>query len=88
MLLNYILADGRTNWFEGMILIRMSPSIQSVNHANNYPDLYILVAVAFWFYPGKNEFVFSILGLVYSSYGQVQTQRMKCYGVNQMDFVY
>lgn len=22
MLLNYILADGRTNWFEGMILIR------------------------------------------------------------------
>ncbi|CAL1708266.1 unnamed protein product [Somion occarium] len=33
--LNYILADGKTNWFEGMILIH----------------LYFLVAVAFWFYP-------------------------------------
>lgn len=36
--LNYILADGKTNWFEGMILIH----------------LYFLVAVAFWFYPGSD----------------------------------
>ncbi|KDQ54065.1 hypothetical protein JAAARDRAFT_209543 [Jaapia argillacea MUCL 33604] len=34
--LNYIVADGKTNWFEGMILLH----------------LYVLVAVTFWFYPG------------------------------------
>ncbi|KZT59151.1 calcium/proton exchanger [Calocera cornea HHB12733] len=35
---NYVVADGRSNWLEGMILM----------------NLYVIVAVAFWFYPGFN----------------------------------
>ncbi|EJU04647.1 calcium/proton exchanger [Dacryopinax primogenitus] len=42
---NYVVADGRSNWLEGMILM----------------NLYAIVAVAFWFYPGFNPS--STLGL-------------------------
>ncbi|GLB40390.1 putative Ca(2) cation antiporter (CaCA) (TC 2.A.19) family protein [Lyophyllum shimeji] len=35
---NYVVADGKSNWLEGMILI----------------TLYIIIAVSFWFYPGSN----------------------------------
>ncbi|EAU85600.2 hypothetical protein CC1G_06313 [Coprinopsis cinerea okayama7 len=34
---SYVVADGKSNWLEGMILI----------------SLYIIIAVAFWFYPGS-----------------------------------
>ncbi|TFK40399.1 Sodium/calcium exchanger protein-domain-containing protein [Crucibulum laeve] len=35
--MGYVVADGKSNWLEGMILI----------------CLYIIIAVAFWFYPGS-----------------------------------
>ncbi|KAG8905549.1 hypothetical protein FRB99_008748 [Tulasnella sp. 403] len=35
---NYVVADGRSNWLEGMILM----------------CLYVLIAVALWFYPGSD----------------------------------
>ncbi|CAA7266985.1 unnamed protein product [Cyclocybe aegerita] len=36
--MNYVVADGKSNWLEGVILI----------------CLYIIIAVSFWFYPGSN----------------------------------
>ncbi|KAI0091210.1 Sodium/calcium exchanger protein-domain-containing protein [Irpex rosettiformis] len=36
--MGYVVADGKSNWLEGLILI----------------GLYIVAAVAFWFYPGSN----------------------------------
>ncbi|KAF8071902.1 Sodium/calcium exchanger protein-domain-containing protein [Lyophyllum atratum] len=36
--MNYVVADGKSHWLEGMILI----------------CLYIIIAVSFWFYPGSN----------------------------------
>ena len=35
--MGYVVADGKSNWLEGLILI----------------GLYIVAAVTFWFYPGK-----------------------------------
>lgn len=34
--MGYVVADGKSNWLEGLILI----------------GLYIVAAVSFWFYPG------------------------------------
>jgi Ca2+:H+ antiporter len=34
---NYVVADGKSNWLEGAILFM----------------LYVICAVIFWFYPGK-----------------------------------
>ncbi|KAK7691087.1 hypothetical protein QCA50_006190 [Cerrena zonata] len=36
--MGYVVADGRSNWLEGVILV----------------CLYVVVAVSFWFYPGSN----------------------------------
>ncbi|KAF8896340.1 hypothetical protein BD779DRAFT_577402 [Infundibulicybe gibba] len=36
--MSYVVADGKSNWLEGMILV----------------CLYITIAVSFWFYPGSN----------------------------------
>ncbi|KAI0078827.1 hypothetical protein K474DRAFT_1641003 [Panus rudis PR-1116 ss-1] len=36
--MGYVVADGRSNWLEGVILV----------------CLYIVIAVSFWFYPGSN----------------------------------
>lgn len=36
--MNYVVADGRSNWMEGTILI----------------CFYVIIAIAFWFYPGSN----------------------------------
>ncbi|KAF8149896.1 Sodium/calcium exchanger protein-domain-containing protein [Crassisporium funariophilum] len=36
--MNYVVADGKSNWLEGVVLI----------------CLYIIIAVSFWFYPGSN----------------------------------
>lgn len=35
--MNYVVADGKSNWLEGMILV----------------SLYVIIGVAFWFYPGS-----------------------------------
>jgi Ca2+:H+ antiporter len=35
---NYVVADGKSNWLEGAILFM----------------LYVICAVIFWFYPGKS----------------------------------
>ncbi|TEB34773.1 hypothetical protein FA13DRAFT_1812004 [Coprinellus micaceus] len=39
---SYVLADGKSNWLEGVILI----------------SLYLVIAVAFWFYPGSTPLDF------------------------------
>ncbi len=39
IVVNYTVADGKSNWLEGMILM----------------CLYIMLAVIFWFYPGKRR---------------------------------
>jgi len=36
--MNYVVADGRSNWMEGFILI----------------CFYLIIAISFWFYPGSN----------------------------------
>jgi len=36
--MNYVVADGKSNWMEGLILI----------------CLYFIIAITFWFYPGSN----------------------------------
>ena len=54
--MGYVVADGKSNWLEGVILIcgHFHPKTWQVvltRHSN--PGLYIIVAVSFWFYPGK-----------------------------------
>ncbi|CAE6493797.1 unnamed protein product [Rhizoctonia solani] len=41
LVLNYVVNDGRSNWFEGIILL----------------TLYTIFAIALWYYPGRNLFV-------------------------------
>jgi len=36
--MNYVVADGSSNWMEGFILI----------------CFYVIIAISFWFYPGSN----------------------------------
>ncbi|KII89981.1 hypothetical protein PLICRDRAFT_40167 [Plicaturopsis crispa FD-325 SS-3] len=36
--MGYIVADGKSNWLEGLLLV----------------SLYVIIAVSFWFYPGSN----------------------------------
>jgi hypothetical protein len=52
-----VLADGKSNWLEGFILIceflARSTSPTSVLTENKLKALYIIIAVSFWFYPGK-----------------------------------
>ena len=38
LVVNYTVADGKSNWLEGMILM----------------CLYLIIAVTFWYYPGKH----------------------------------
>lgn len=38
--MGYVVADGKSNWLEGLILI----------------GLYVVAAVTFWFYPGMSSF--------------------------------
>lgn len=40
--MGYVVADGRSNWLEGVILV----------------CLYVVIAVTFWFYPGEFSFFF------------------------------
>lgn len=37
--MGYVVADGKSNWLEGLILI----------------GLYVVAAVTFWFYPGAYD---------------------------------
>ena len=60
--MNYVIADGKSNWLEGMILVcgcRFSLMLAVVD-VECVKGLYIVVAISFWFYPGA-FFTFSIL---------------------------
>jgi len=35
---NYVTADGKSNWLEGLLLM----------------NLYLIIAVSFWYYPGSD----------------------------------
>ncbi|CAE6443585.1 unnamed protein product, partial [Rhizoctonia solani] len=41
LVLNYVVNDGRSNWFEGVILL----------------TLYIIFAISLWYYPGRDLFI-------------------------------
>ncbi|KXN84724.1 Vacuolar calcium ion transporter [Leucoagaricus sp. SymC.cos] len=49
-IMNYVVADGKSNWLEGVILI----------------CLYVIVAVSFWFYPGKPHRRISLISQLYA----------------------
>ena len=42
LVVNYVTQDGKSNWLEGMILM----------------CLYVILAVTFWYYPGKSIYPF------------------------------
>lgn len=54
------MADGKSNWLEGLILVCKSPLIPIlvVLPKPSVLGLYIIIAVSFWFYPGKRSFSF------------------------------
>ncbi|KAJ3512673.1 hypothetical protein NLJ89_g3395 [Agrocybe chaxingu] len=53
--MNYVVADGKSNWLEGVILIcEYLPSMRMASEANTSAGLYVIIAVSFWFYPGSN----------------------------------
>ena len=53
----YVVADGKSNWLEGVILMckLISSVCKSCSPADirTHVGLYIVIAVTFWFYPGK-----------------------------------
>lgn len=57
--MGYVVADGRSNWLEGMILvcqyqIQIIPEWLYIGTDTLWIGLYVVVAVSFWFYPGSN----------------------------------
>lgn len=54
--MSYVVADGKSNWLEGLILIGLLPFPHGQLCALIFylTGLYIVAAVAFWFYPGSN----------------------------------
>ncbi|QRW23151.1 hypothetical protein RhiXN_08187 [Rhizoctonia solani] len=59
LVINYVIHDGKSNWFEGTILLSAYPAGLTPAGVNNLPDtvlstaLYIVFAIAFWFHPEK-----------------------------------
>jgi len=53
--MSYVVADGKSNWLEGVILVCKSFPIPVLVLLlkPSIPGLYIIIAVSFWFYPGK-----------------------------------
>ena len=52
----YVVADGKSNWLEGVILMcKLTSSVckSSPAEIRTHVGLYIVIAVTFWFYPGK-----------------------------------
>ena len=53
--MNYVVADGKSNWLEGMILVCKLPSLDLREISTRCPlALYVIIGVAFWFYPGTH----------------------------------
>lgn len=54
--MNYVVADGKSNWLEGMILVCKLPSLDLREISTQCPPaLYVIIGVAFWFYPGTHS---------------------------------
>ncbi|OJA08485.1 hypothetical protein AZE42_02860 [Rhizopogon vesiculosus] len=54
--MSYVVADGKSNWLEGIILIcEEAPLCKWVVMLNVSAGLYFIIAVSFWFYPGEND---------------------------------
>lgn len=55
--MGYVVADGKSNWLEGAILIckpfLFRSDSRTSTDANAYEGLYMIIAVCFWFYPGE-----------------------------------
>lgn len=53
-IMGYVVADGKSNWLQGVILISTYRACLLTNTVLNLAaGLYIIIAVTFWFYPGK-----------------------------------
>ena len=53
--MNYVVADGKSNWLEGMILVCKLPSLDLREISTQcHLALYVIIGVAFWFYPGTH----------------------------------
>ncbi|KIK10351.1 hypothetical protein K443DRAFT_147283 [Laccaria amethystina LaAM-08-1] len=53
--MNYVVADGKSNWLEGMILVCKLRSLDLREISTQCPlALYVIIGVAFWFYPGSD----------------------------------
>lgn len=52
--MSYVVADGKSNWLEGIILICEDAQYRLWFIVLNIPaGLYVIIAVSFWFYPGE-----------------------------------
>ena len=57
--MNYVVADGSSNWMEGFILIcaSFSPPLLvfcgSSDIQSSLSGFYVIIAISFWFYPGE-----------------------------------
>lgn len=53
--MSYVVADGKSNWLEGVILVckLLLILILVLLPKPSILGLYIIIAVSFWFYPGK-----------------------------------
>lgn len=53
--MGYVVADGKSNWLEGAILICnvASPANHRIWLNKSFIGLYVIIAVSFFFYPGK-----------------------------------
>ncbi|KZT29881.1 calcium/proton exchanger [Neolentinus lepideus HHB14362 ss-1] len=59
---NYVVADGKSNWLEGMILMCACPKDTASYQRllTSHTGLYLILAVAFWFYtPASSQFTCS-----------------------------
>lgn len=55
--MSYVVADGKSNWLEGVILISTSHIPLYARIVSMCPiGLYLVIAVTFWFYPGAHIF--------------------------------
>jgi Ca2+:H+ antiporter len=55
--MSYVVADGKSNWLEGLILIGKMSTLKYLTLKSSHSlstGLYVVAAVTFWFYPGSN----------------------------------
>jgi hypothetical protein len=56
--MSYTVADGKSNWLEGLILICKLSSVHDIFQMELtliMQVLYVVIAVSFWFYPGMRQ---------------------------------